>query len=500
MLGTAIYNTNLYNTIDITLCVFIFLISIFENYMQDRMIDTPSSKVFFWFYIFAMIDEFLLMANACSCFFLSPEHWLSGITTRLYMAEDLICFATYFIFMAFRFLTGFFNSPKRRKIFTYSTIATCSILYIVSFFLPVTRYNVGINKIIYTAGDIGMMVCLYPIIVAIGILLIYIGLSKFKKLTKEEKISYILTVVTLAIGLVIQAFMENETLLTSALTGFIVLLTYLTIERKSIKLISNLEEDQQALNESNEIQEKFFGVISHDMRNPLNVIIGNSEYILNTDLSKEKFKTTVEDISTSAYDLKNFMGDIINVSKVTTEKLTVENEKYSVIEMIQNITGRLSGTIESQKIKCKVDVNPEMKYMFNGDESKIHSALLMISKNIINNKGDNINIKFDSKTDENNITNLIININHTGSFFSKEDFNIEINDYINLLSENSETLKNDFLGILVAREYIKLLNGTISYETNINTWIDIKIPQEVVSDERICDTELYKKAMSKGDE
>lgn len=499
MFGTAIYNTNLYNSIDITLCISVFLFAMLSDYLKDRIADTYASKLFFWIYILSLFDALSLIGYSCSMFFLSPDSIVSIIMSRVYTIADSLFFLTYTMYAISNTYKERFTDKKFSRLFTLGFLATEIIFVGISLLLPIKMYNQTETKMIYATSGPAVILTAYPWVALLLIVCIIVLFKEYKKFSKEQKLSFVLTFVGLIFGFVASLIFENETIITTAICEYMVLITYLTTERKSIKLIGEVNAEKDRYNESNKLQEQFFSIISHDMRNPLNVIVGNSEYILNSDLSKEQIKETAGDMEEAAYELKEFISNILNISKISTGKYELASVEYSIIDVIRDITDRLSREIESKKIKFKIDVNPEMYYSFRSDANKVKTIIQLIIKNIIHNDNDNVSIKFDTKTSEDNKTDLIININHTGSSFTKEQFNIEINDYIDLLAQNSETLKNDFLGVIIAREYIKMLNGTISYETNMNSWIDIKIPQELVSNETIKETKMYQDSLKGGD-
>ena len=220
----------------------------------------------------------------------------------------------------------------------------------------------------------------------------------------------------------------------------------------------------------------FMSRVSHEIRTPLNGVIGMNEIALE-NLNKGKIDETKEALSKvdfSAKYLLSILNDVLDLAKIESGKMAIDEEVFSLSVLIDEIEVMFSSTAASRNI--------EFKTITNFDDINIitdKTKLTQIIVNFVSNA-----LKY---TEEGGHVSLIVNrIQH---YTSKVSLEITIkDDGIGMEPECVEKMFEPFtqerrsttatgsgLGLAITRSMISLLNGTIDVKSEVNKGTEIKM-------------------------
>jgi PAS domain S-box-containing protein len=124
---------------------------------------------------------------------------------------------------------------------------------------------------------------------------------------------------------------------------------------------------------------EFIASISHEIRNPLQVISYSTE-ILSPSLNLEDTKS-LDNIRRSTKLLKTIIGDILDMSKIEAGKMNLTIQQFNFQECIENSISMNSNAAYEKKLKIYNYLDPYLPLYFDGDESR----LVQVMNNIISN-------------------------------------------------------------------------------------------------------------------
>ncbi|WP_373940809.1 hypothetical protein OEG92_12815 [Polaribacter sejongensis] len=107
------------------------------------------------------------------------------------------------------------------------------------------------------------------------------------------------------------------------------------IKRELAEKNIELEKLRKIADKANEEKSRFLAMMSHEIRNPLNSILGYSEMISSEKLNK-KVAEYIKNLSSAGKNLKVIVDDILDLSRIEAGKLVLVNEEISILETIQN--------------------------------------------------------------------------------------------------------------------------------------------------------------------
>ena len=252
------------------------------------------------------------------------------------------------------------------------------------------------------------------------------------------------------------------------------------MRRQNIMLQNALTDAKKA----NEAKTSFLEIMSHEIRTPLNAIMGLSESILGEDLSRT-VREDVESISSASNSLLSIIDRILDISKVESGSLELEEKEYNVPKMLKSFENITKEHIGNKPITLTLNVDESMPTKLYGDEARIQQVMLNILDNAVKftDKGS---ITIDAKCEKaSSMAKLIMSVTDTGCGIEKEKLETLFDS-----SSDTESLKYvSGVGLSIAKRLIDLLKGEIEVESVVSkgSTFTVSISQQIMDETKIGD-------------
>lgn len=234
---------------------------------------------------------------------------------------------------------------------------------------------------------------------------------------------------------------------------------------KTNQAYETIKKQNKKIKENEKLQNTFIANISHDLRTPLNSIIGFSELLSNKIFGElnQKQSEYLEDIRISGLKLLSMINEILDISKIEshTIKLNITNIEINIL--IDEVCNILKPLFEKKKIKFSKTIKGEIK--FNGDYIKLQQVLFNILGNAIKFSPEDSEIKISA---EQIGKKIIIKIQDNGIGIEPKYHKKIFNKFFQVQDTLSKTETSTGLGLTITKEFVKLHGGSIEVESEPN--------------------------------
>jgi PAS domain S-box-containing protein len=210
-----------------------------------------------------------------------------------------------------------------------------------------------------------------------------------------------------------------------------------------------------------QLQEQFLANMSHDIRTPMNGIIGMTNILLSTSMSDEQ-RDFLQVIKKSSDNLMVLINDILDLSKIKAGKLRIEKIDFRLRETLEQTIGTFRTLINDKGLKLRVSVDLNIPDSLIGDPHRLNQILNNLLSNAIKftTKGE-INVEVKSLNQQNNEVELSFCIADTGIGIAPEKLQTVFESFSQAETGTSRKFGGSGLGLSISKKLIELQNGAI---------------------------------------
>lgn len=210
-----------------------------------------------------------------------------------------------------------------------------------------------------------------------------------------------------------------------------------------------------------QLQEQFLANMSHDIRTPMNGIIGMTNILLSTSMSDEQ-RDFLQVIKKSSDSLMVLMNDILDLSKIKAGKLRIEKIDFRLRETLEHTIGTFRTLINDKGLKLRVSVDLNIPDSLIGDPHRLNQILNNLLSNAIKftSEGE-INVEVKSLTQQNNEVELLFCVSDTGIGIPAEKQQLIFESFSQAETGTSRKFGGSGLGLSISKKLVELQDGTI---------------------------------------
>ena len=228
-----------------------------------------------------------------------------------------------------------------------------------------------------------------------------------------------------------------------------------------------LAEAAEAANQANEAKSNFLSTMSHDIRTPMNAILGLNEMVLR-DSNEEEIVAYSESIRTAGKTLLGLINDILDFSKIEAGKMDIINVDYSFASLLNDLVNMVQSKAEDKGLQFILDVDSNIPVILNGDEIRIKQVITNILSNAVKyTKEGSITFKagFEKVEDKSDSIRLIISVRDTGIGIKPEDMNRLFLAFERIDENKNRNIEGTGLGMSIAQSFLNMMGSHIDVES-----------------------------------
>jgi PAS domain S-box-containing protein len=280
--------------------------------------------------------------------------------------------------------------------------------------------------------------------------------------------------------------------------GLILSARDITKRLETEEVIKENEEKTRLLNQAIEydrFRTDFFANISHELRTPINVILGTLQLmelkfkeLFNEN--EEKSKRYLRTMKQNCYRLVRLIDNLIDVTKIDAGYFEIHLSNCNVVSVIEEITLSVAEYVENKGISLVFDTEMEEK-IIACDKDKIERIILNLISNAIKftNPGGNISVNIFEKKD-----NIVIAVRDTGIGIPKEKQQCIFDRFVQVDKSLTRNREGSGIGLSLVKALVEMHGGKIFLESEIDIGsefsFELPIKQLADGEEEFVDNNL----------
>lgn len=232
------------------------------------------------------------------------------------------------------------------------------------------------------------------------------------------------------------------------------------------KLIKELEASKIKLQETINAKDKFFSIISHDLRGPFSGFLGLTDMMAKDleDLSVRELKEMSQAIYNSANSVYKLLDDLLQWSRLQLGKIPFYPEKIAFVEIVKNSIFTLKELAQEKEIDININLPNDL--ILCCDRNMITGVIRNLVSNSIKFTKPGGWIKIYSKQVDENFVEISVEDNGIGIPEDIHDKLFRIDTHVTTLGTEKET--GSGLGLILCKEFVEKHQGKIYFTTKIN--------------------------------
>ena len=261
-------------------------------------------------------------------------------------------------------------------------------------------------------------------------------------------------------------------------------------EQKQKQLLMNAAEEADAANKA---KSAFLLSMSHDIRTPMNAIIGFTNIALHQNTVSD-IHDSLEKVQKSSNHLLSLLNDVLDFSRIESGKVTISPEPVDITQLTDNVQAIMNGLLYNRDLKFEVHRESLKNPYVLADVVRIREVLVNLLGNAVKFTKDGGEITLDISSypgaDEKHIiTRYVVRDNGIGM---SEEFKKKLFDPFSQEDDaNARTqYKGTGLGMAITKKYVDMMGGSIAVESKkgvgstFTVEIPLELPEQVIPSEQ----------------
>ncbi len=256
----------------------------------------------------------------------------------------------------------------------------------------------------------------------------------------------------------------------------------------------DLQKMTREAESANRAKTEFLSTMSHDIRTPMNAIIGLTTLTERNLGDTESVRDNLRKISLASNHLLTLINDILDISKVESGKLTLSPLTFSIVETVENLVNISQPMIKEKNIDFSFRINRmEKEYLF-ADQLRLNQIYINILSNAVKYTEPLGKVSVDLREEESEkagCVRLVYTVADTGIGMSPEFMKKMYQPFSRQTDSRVNTIQGTGLGLAITKQMVDLMEGTIECQSEVGKGTTFTITLDIpAADRQLSDMQL----------
>lgn len=240
---------------------------------------------------------------------------------------------------------------------------------------------------------------------------------------------------------------------------------YMTLEDEDVRLIDQLAVEKEKADAANKAKTEFIANVSHEIRTPINAVLGMNEMILR-DTKEVSTRQYALDIKSAAQTLHGIINEILDLSKMESGKMEILPVNYNMRSLINDTVNLVQLKMEDKKLDFNLDVDASIPAGYNGDESRIKQVLNNILSNAVKYTATgHVDMSIKGEKTDDGKEMLHFEVTDTGIGMKPEDLEELFEAYRRFDNEKNRAIEGTGLGMTITMQLLSMMGSELKVES-----------------------------------
>jgi len=261
-------------------------------------------------------------------------------------------------------------------------------------------------------------------------------------------------------------------------------------------LIEELEGARDKADAANKAKSAFLGVISHELRTPMNGVLGAAQLLSATRLDPTQ-KEYVSIVRNSGDNLLALLNDILDLTKIEADRMALEAIEIDVNELIERVGGTWTARAKEKAIDYTVQMDDEIPAVVVGDPTRLSQIVHNLLSNAIKfTEAGAVSLKVSAERLTETRARLCFRVSDTGPGIAHEDVERLFQPFTQLDASSTRRFGGTGLGLTICRRLAGLMGGELvvesvvgegstfilTMEADVRAWATSRIEQTITAE------------------
>ncbi len=260
-------------------------------------------------------------------------------------------------------------------------------------------------------------------------------------------------------------------------------------EREREREIHNkqLSEALQAAQIASNSKTTFFSNMSHDIRTPMNAILGFTTLLAKDAENPAKVREYTRKIMASGQQLLSLINDVLDVSKIESGKVVLTIGEFTLNNLVSSVDAIIRPMAQARKQNLYVSVTDIKHEYLEGDETRMNQILINLLSNAVKYTPEGGSIWFriiGMEQRSNQYEHIRIEVEDNGYGMTPEYLKVIFDAFTRAENSTTNKVQGTGLGMAITKNIVEMMGGTIEVFSEINQGslfrvdLELRVPEE----------------------
>ncbi|HXZ52197.1 MAG TPA: ATP-binding protein [Burkholderiales bacterium] len=233
---------------------------------------------------------------------------------------------------------------------------------------------------------------------------------------------------------------------------------------------------------ANQAKRRFISVVSHEMRTPLNAIIGMADLLRDTPLSREQ-ADMLQTLRGSSRVMLGLVEDVLDFSKIEAGKLLLERSDFDLHALVNSTCRIIAAQAAAKGVEFVVSIMPEVPPAVRGDAHHLRQVLINLAGNAVKfTERGSVTVHVSAQEETTSDVRLKFSVRDTGVGIPAEAQARIFESFTQADQSTTRRFGGTGLGTTIAKQLVELMGGRIGMESSVGLgstfWFEVSLEKQ----------------------